>query len=252
MAAKNSSQVIRWIKDIDVVKGLHETNRENIAKSFASWVKDELEIDVDYKMLLGYHDLMFKIMQTQMGLLSKADLTVFSELGDDQDVFNERDKRALHGRDRVIRLRKKVEGMYGDDFAVKLGLHGETPREPAGLAQLLQGAELVVKGLDALPAPLEPEDPFYTKDGLLKVIRSISAPLEEIKVAVQKEKSETQQAQIKRRKGFENINSLYQLFIGLNERVAKTAGLNELADRLRITAPSKQTEVSTPSEPQKP
>lgn len=206
----------------------------------------ETEIDPHYIVLKNLREILGYRLQR----LRHADLEVHRDKKETQTALKKRDNAIHTVRQRIIRLRASLEGIYGSDFSASIGLSGETPDDPTNLKQTIQAVlHTVSKDGFSFPAPLDLDTPSWTRDGLLSYLRNAYTPLEESLLEVERETKEDQHAQILRRDALARARQSLMAFSSTLETWARLALLPEIADRVRPTTRTSDTQNDEDEDP---
>lgn len=150
----------------------------------------------------------------------------------------ERDRVAAEAYERVIALRRALEGVVGERASVALlGVEGTTPREPARLLEhLVEAVERLSDPPPDLPparvAGLGPDYPQLAA-GLAEARDALAAAIE----AVEEEDRRRQAALVARDEARERFRRFYVGWTRVLDGLYVVAGQRELASRLRPAEP---------------
>lgn len=151
----------------------------------------------------------------------------------------ERDRVATEAYERVIHLRRALEGVVGERQSVALlGVEGTTPREPARLLEhLVEAVDRLTQPVSTLPparvAGLGPDYPQLAA-GLAEARDALAAAIE----AVEEEDRRRQAALVARDEARERFRRFYVGWTRVLDGLYVVAGKRELAGRLRPAEPS--------------
>lgn len=223
-----------------------------LSETFAKEAK-EAGIDVQQVpffalTLKGLSDL----LKHQQDALNQADLLVLKEENEDKEKLDSREASTQTSTERTRRLRMRLAADFGEAFPARLGLKGELSNHTT-LKSQLTGALHVVEEQGSLPTPLDPNIPTYNLKTLQAALKSLIDTLGNEQEQIERERRQTQSAQIKRREEINKTRHALNAFNYTFEYFARLADKDEIADRLRPSGgrPTQNTpaEENTTNEP---
>ena len=184
-----------------------------------------------------------------MGLLSAASAAHAQEALDDTEPRERRDRCERALRDHLIPLRKQVDGLYGDPGLRSLGFWESLP---STTEVLLNYAETVMDSLQRPGLVLRPLmattatqfDAAAHAAALKPVVKALSDALAD----VSREAAELSTTLIAKNKAMEINDRNFVSIAGIIERMARGAGLVEVADRIRPSSANPGVLIEVPRE----
>ena len=155
------------------------------------------------------------------------------ELGEDAQARSRRDDSFTWSRQGTISLKESLSGLHGPEATEVLGLSGETPETPQALARVLASAENILERGQRLPPPLDPEGPAWTEAKLRSRLSALKQPLEETLAAIRAEEQQSKGTLTRKWKAMEQQMRAYRAAVSMMVGLARGAGDDELATRLR-------------------
>jgi hypothetical protein len=186
--------------------------------------------------------LFARLLEQSLDALVSADEDHLSELDDDLEVRQRRDKATAALRQEILDVRGLVRGVFGADWESQvLGLEGRTAQDPLALQRQ---AERVVErlrkpGETELPAPRVPDVDL----DLSRIPGRIVAKLDDLEEAlsgVDREEREAESSQLGKDQAVEDFDELATGIADTLRGWSRLAGLPEIADRIRLTPPTRR------------
>jgi len=188
-----------------------------------------------------------------------ADIELVKEQGESRQANQILEEQGVETKERFVGYLKMLEGMYGDELLMLLGLSGPTPQDTRVLEARIRAAITVLNSEKkapngqsipfSLPKPLNPYLPSWDKANLIKAFRDIGTGLSQAVNAYKREQKESQEARIERRQAMSECREALMLFNDFFERFCRQANENEIADRIRSRGgrPRKRSEGPNPT-----
>ena len=240
-----SKQVLDSGKSAETVAQSAETHAPVIAKGVTSVLAPYLKPgekmpDVDF--LLTLHA---RAIRGSFQLVATADAANEAELADDPSQRAERDALAATLYARLTGLRGALASTFGDEAATLIGFDGPTTQDPVALAAL--GVE-VAKRLPKL-ASKKPvlEGVTISLDTLGRGLAEQAGKLDAANKATGREKKEAEQTLVAKQREVARHGRLFRGSASSIEGLARLAGEDDLADRVR---PSPTRAGVTESDPE--
>ncbi len=235
MASEPYKSTLQQQEASHAVRAALTTHRQQIvdgARELYRRVLREGESMIDWEM---YQELNLRLMEHACDQLIEADLTQRVETAETAAANKVLSAQANEVRRHLRSVKGDFVWSYGEDTLEPLGLNGTLARK--ALTLLAQGRFVVVKLRDpgvTLAAPLA-EDRALDRESLADELEGDLDRLDQARKQVERERKETQEARVTRKGalGFHrrrNVNLTNVL-----EAYLRLIGLDELADRLRLT-----------------
>lgn len=184
-----------------------------------------------------------------MGLLAAASAAHVQEGFDDNAPRERRDAAERALRDHLIPLRKQIEGVYGDSGLRDLGCWESLPSTTEvllnyaeGVADALARPGLVLKPLMATTATQ------FDTGGHAAALKPFVKALADALAEVSRESAELGATLIAKNKAMEINDRNFVSIAGIIERMARGAGLVEVADRIRPSSSNPGVLIEVPTE----
>ncbi len=211
-----------------------DTHGDDIARQLATMnhglAEDEQLSDTALRRYLSWFAA---VLRAQNQSLAVAEETYVSEQADDPAVRARRDVTAAEVTAVVVRLRGRIESLFGTRGLAAYGLEQVTPRQPQALAD---HTGMAIKLLREQPVQLE--DPVLGRFDSAEVANGLEAalaPLVEALHDTQREKRELESALIDRNRALADWSLRYRGVAGALTGMYLLAGAEELAQRIRPT-----------------
>jgi hypothetical protein len=201
---------------------------------------------VDVRALLG---LYADTLRYDMGQLTAAGAVHAQESLDDSEPRERRDRAERTLRDHLGPLRKTVEGVFGDSGLKSLGFWEPLP---STVEVLLNYGQTVVDSLKRpalsltplLATPATQFDAAGHGAALAPVVKVLADALGD----VSREEAELSTTLIARNQAMAVSDRSFMNIAGIVERMARAAGLTEVADRIRPSSSRPGVLIDVPSE----
>ncbi len=235
MASKPFKSTLRQQEASRVARAAMTTHRQRIvdgARELYQRVLREGETMIDWEM---YQELNLRLMEDACDQLVEADLAQRVETAETSAANKVLSAQANEVRRHMRSVKSDFVWSYGEATLEPFGLNGEFARK--SLTLLAQGRYVVVKLRDpgvTLPDPLA-EDRALDRESLADDLEGDLNRLDQARKQVEQERKETQEARVTRQGALvyhrrRNVNLTNVL-----EAYLRLIGLDELADRLRLT-----------------
>ena len=225
------------------------TNAEHIGRERAShFAAVGVKPAPDAKSLAAVVLADARALEIAQEALAKADKVLADELQDDAEPLAERDARAEKVREHLVAFRSVLTAVCGEVAVRSVGFVGETPRDASALHAL--GAAVI----DAVAKKPPKASVKGVKFSAPESLAGLDAELAALDVALKdvgREKREEQQARALRDKAWEAFEREYKLVTANLECALRSAGLGDVADRLRpaVASAAEKTPTPTPDAP---
>lgn len=231
--------------DADRLSAAFDTHSQTAADVLSEVLQPYLEKEEAVPDLWQFQRLLARRLEGMRKELAEADSVHDKEVRDDRTVRFDRDEAATDLRERLVGIRRTVEGSFGPGAsAALLGIEGNLPRDPRILRSIgsklmmrlqeegLQGRESRLSGVQLDPTAW---------------VQELDEPLGRLDEALRRLDRESRQAEttlIAKQQAMEAYDRAYLATARLMEDFFAYAGLTELAERVR---PSRRS-VSGPGD----
>jgi hypothetical protein len=165
--------------------------------------------------------------------LREAELNYYGEKADDAPVKARRDLAVVHIANGLAKLRTAIEGTLGAPGTIQYGIVGDIPRTPHKLVTYTKN---IVKLLDENPQKVTTS--FGASFDTAPAAIAVKTSLDELELAVHddnREARELEEAQATRNRAIDAWSDAYQGAASILEGFYRTAGYQELAEKVRTT-----------------